>query len=489
MYDRGHRAAVAIACAGAFVAFLDTTIVNIAFPDISRSFAGSGRDALSWVLDGYFVVIAALLVPAGGLADRFGHRRIFLLGIASFTVASLLCAAAPTLPSLIAFRVVQGVGAALIAPASLAIVLDSFPLERRAAGVGLWGAAAAAAAAVGPTLGGALVELSDWRLVFLVNLPLGAAILLAGRRRLPIPAIADSRLPDLPGAAMLALGLAAITLGIVEGNDWGWAAAPTLAAFGAGSALIAGVILRSSRHPRPIVEPALFAHSSFRIGNLGTLLFAAAFFSLILGNVLFLTTVWGYTVLQAGAATLPGPATSTIVAGPAGRLADRFGHRAVIVPGAIVFAAGVMVLRSAGAEPDWLGLWLPGALLTGIGIGLAFPTLGSAAVRDVPDDRFATASAVNAAFRQIGAVLGTAILVAIVGEPATLAEALSISDSAYLFSVLAALASGAVTLGLGSQRTPGPASVRHGERQAAVAGGDLDLLAADLAEQGGAERL
>ncbi len=446
---------MAIACAGAFVAFLDTTIVNIAFPDISASFAGSGRDALSWVLDGYFVVIAALLVPAGGLADRFGHRRIFLIGVASFTVASLLCAAAPTLDLLIAFRILQGIGAALIAPASLAIVLDSFPVERRAAGVGLWGAAAAAAAAVGPTLGGALVELSDWRLVFLVNLPLGAAVLLAGRSRLPAPRIADSRLPDLPGAAMLALGLAAITLGIVEGNDWGWTSPATLSAFAAAAALLAAVVARSRRHPRPIVEPDLFAHSSFRIGNLGTLLFAAAFFSLILGNVLFLTSIWGYTVLQAGAATLPGPATSTIVAGPAGRLADRFGHRAVIVPGTIAFAAGVMVLRSAGADPDWLGLWLPGALLTGIGIGLAFPTLGSAAVRDVPVDRFATASAVNAAFRQVGAVLGTAILVAIVGDPAGLQEALSASDGAYLFAALASLAAGAVTLAL--RRAPAPA--------------------------------
>ena len=178
--------------------------------------------------------------------------------------------------------------------------------------------------------------------------------------------------------------------------------------------------------------------------------------SLILGNVLFLTSIWGYTVLQAGAATLPGPALSTVVAGPAGRLADRFGHRAVIVPGTLSFAAGVVVLRSAGAEPDWLGLWLPGAALTGIGIGLAFPTLGAAAVRDVPDDRFATASAVNAAFRQVGAVLGTAILVAIVGEPASLPEALGVSDDAYLFSVFAALASGAVALGLRSATARDP---------------------------------
>ena len=139
---------------------------------------------------------------------------------------------------------------------------------------------------------------------------------------------------------------------------------------------------------------------------------------------------------------------TTVVSGPAGRLADRFGHRAVIVPGTLVFAAGAMVLRSAGAEPDYLGLWLPGAILTGIGIGLAFPTLGSAAVRDVADDRFATASAVNAAFRQVGAVLGTAILIAIVGEPASLTEALDVSNAAYLFAALAALASGAAALGL-----------------------------------------
>jgi EmrB/QacA subfamily drug resistance transporter len=481
MYDRGHRAGVLIACTGAFLVFLDATIVNIAFPDISTSFPGSGRDLLSWVLNGYFVVIAALLVPAGGLADRFGHKRIFLLGAAGFTGASLLCAVAPSLEMLIAFRVLQGIGAAMIAPTSLAIVLDSFPAEKRAAGVGLWGAAAAAAAAVGPTLGGALVELSDWRLVFLVNLPLGAAVLFAGYRLLPDRPTADSRLPDLLGALMLALGLATVTLGIVEGNDWGWSSTPTLGCFAACAALLAGVAARSLRHPRPVVEPALFRHRSFGIGNLGTLLFAAAFFSLILGNVLFLTSVWGYTVFHAGLATLPGPALSTVVAGPAGKLADRFGHRAVIVPGALFFAAGVLVLRSAGAEPDYLGLWLPGACLTGIGIGLAFPTLGAASVRDIPVDRFATASAVNAAFRQIGAVLGTAILVAIVGEPGSLAEALDSSDAAYMFAALASLASGAAVLGLRRQRAPGALGGGESDDEAAVAGRDLDRGAPDLA--------
>jgi len=481
MYDRGHRSAVLIACTAAFLVFLDTTIANIAFPDISASFPEASRGLLSWVLDGYFVVIAALLVPAGGLADRFGHRRVFLWGLAGFTAASLLCALAPSLETLIAFRVLQGAGAAAIAPTSLAIILDSFPAEKRATGVGLWGAAAAAAAATGPTLGAALVELDSWRLVFLVNLPLGAALLFAGRRLLPEGELAESRLPDLPGALMMALGLAAVTLGIVEGNDWGWTAAGTLAAFGAGVLLLSAVVVRSLRHPRPIVEPALFAHRSFTIGNLGTLLFAAAFFSLILGNVLFLTSIWGYSILSAGLAALPGPAMTTLVAGPAGRLADRFDHRAVIVPGTLVFAVGALVLRSAGAEPDYLGTWLPGAVLTGIGIGLAFPTLGSAAVRDVADDRFATASAVNAAFRQVGAVLGTAILVAIVGDPASLSESLRVSDAAYLFAALASLASGAVALGLSRQRAPGPLGVGEGNRDRAVAGADGDVLAADAA--------
>jgi EmrB/QacA subfamily drug resistance transporter len=454
MYDRGHRASVLIACTGAFLVFLDTTIVNIAFPDISASFPEASRGLLSWVLDGYFVVIAALLVPMGGLADRFGHKRVFLGGLALFTISSLLCAVAPSLEALIAFRVLQGVGAAAIAPTSLAIVLDSFPVEKRSTGVGLWGAAAAAAAATGPTLGAALVELDSWRLVFLVNLPLGAALLLPGRGLPTHQARRDSRLPDLPGALMLALGLAAVTLGIVEGNNWGWTSARTLSAFAAAALLLGAVVGRSLRHPRPIVEPALFAHRSFSLGNLGTLLFAAAFFSLILGNVLFLTTVWGYSILSAGLAALPGPAMTTLVSGPAGKLADRFGHRAVVVPGTIVFAGGALVLRAAGAEPDYVGLWLPGAVLTGIGIGLAFPTLGSAAVRDVAEDRFATASAVNAAFRQVGAVLGTAILIAIIGDPASLTEALRVSDAAYLFAVFAALASGVAALGLRRQRAP-----------------------------------
>ncbi len=333
---------------------------------------------------------------------------------------------APSLPLLIAFRVLQGVGAAMIAPASLAIVLDSFPVERRSAGVGLWGAAAAAAAAIGPTLGGALVELSDWRLVFLVNLPLGVAIVFAGRSRLPRPALLDSRLPDLPGAAMLALSLATVTLGIVEGNDWGWASVrhPRLLRRRRAPA-------RRRRRPQPpppapdrragALRPPLLPRRQPRHPALRRRLLLADPRQRPLPHLdLGLHHPAGGAGGAAGAGALD-----------RGRRPGRPARRSLRPPRRRRPRHARLRGRDDGPalgrrRAGLLGLWLPGACLTGIGIGLAFPTLGAAAVRDVPVDRFATASAVNAAFRQVGAVLGTAILVAIVGEPASLPESLDV---------------------------------------------------------------
>jgi MFS family permease len=215
------------------------------------------------------------------------------------------------------------------------------------------------------------------------------------------------------------------------------------------------VARRCASHPRPLVDPALMRIASFRRANLGTMLFAMAFFATILGNILFLTGVWRYSVLHAGLATMPGPILTTIAAGPAGRFADRFGHRAVIVPGTLLYAAGLLVLRGAGAEPDYAGTWLPGMALAGLGIGLAFPTLGAASAADLPAERFGIGSAVNGAFRQFGAVLGTAILIAILGGaagPATLAQAMTRADTGYLFGICCSLAAGAVALTLGPER-------------------------------------
>lgn len=458
--------AIAAACAGGFLAFLDTTIVNVSFPSIAESFPGAGRAELSWVLDAYFIVIAALLVPAGGIADRIGRKRVFLAAVLAFAVTSVLCAVAPSWQVLVAARALQGAAAAVIAPVSLALMLPEFPAARRAAGVGIWGAAAALAAASGPPLGGVIVELADWRWIFFANVPIALLVLLAGRRGLRESVDEHvGGLPDLAGSGLVIGGLGLLALAIVEGGTWGWGSGRVVGAFAAAAVLLAAVARRCTTHPRPIVDPALLRIASFRRANAGTLLFSMAFFSTLLGNVLFLTSVWGYSVLHAGLAVVPGPLASTLVAGPAGRLADRFGHRAVIVPGCLAYVAGILVLRSAGAEPDYVGTWLPGQLLTGVGIGLAFPTFGAAAVAEVPEARFGSASAVSSAFRQFGAVLGTAILVAIVGTPQTLAGALDAADRAYVFSAAAALAAGVAALTL--RRVALPAAEPRAEAAAA----------------------
>ncbi|WP_354701836.1 Drug efflux pump JefA [Paraconexibacter sp. AEG42_29] len=444
-------------CGASFLAFLDTTIVNTSFPSIGESFEDASPAELSWILDGYFIVFAALLIPAGGIADRVGRRRVFLVGVAAFTLSSLLCAVAPTWEALIAARVLQGTAAAVIAPVSLALILGQYPAERRAAGIGVWGASAALAAACGPPLGGLLVEVADWRWIFLVNLPIGALVIAAGVRALDESRDEDATgLPDLLASALVAVGLALLALGIVEGNNWGWGSPRVIGAFAAAAVLVAVVARRCLTHPRPLVDPALMAIASFRRANLATLLFAAAFFSTILGNILFLTGVWGYDVLHAGLATIPGPLATTFASQPAGRLADRFGHRAVIVPGCLLYATGLLVLRSAGGEPDWAGTWLPGMVIQGIGVGLAFPTLGAAAAADIDEARFGVASAVTSAFRQFGAVLGTAILIAIVGQPTTLAAALAASDDAYLFGVGSVLGAAVVAGTIVTRRVLAP---------------------------------
>jgi NTE family protein len=214
---------LAIASLGAAVAFVDATIVNIAFPDIERSFPGTSIASLSWVLNAYNIVFAAFLVAAARIADLVGRRRMFILGLQVFTLASLLCALAPSPGALIAFRMVQALGAACLVPAALALVLNAFPPERRSHGVALLSAVGAAAAGLGPSLGGILVTLDNWRLVFLVNIPIGlTAMLLARRRLVESRTPGRRRLPDLPGALLFGLAIAVLVLGVVKGQQWGW---------------------------------------------------------------------------------------------------------------------------------------------------------------------------------------------------------------------------------------------------------------------------
>jgi EmrB/QacA subfamily drug resistance transporter len=410
-----------VAAFGAFLAFLDSTIVNIAFPAIQRYFHNSDIGSLSWVLNAYNIVFAAFLVAGGRLADLLGRKRMFISGVVLFTAASGLCAAADSVGQLVAFRMLQGISAAVLVPASLALVIESFDAARRAHGVGLWGAAAAIASGLGPPIGGALVDASSWRWVFLVNLPLGlVAVVVARRGLVESRASGRRRVPDLRGAALLAIGLGCLTLGLVKGQDWGWVAPATIGSFLGAVVAMLGFVLSSRNHPAPLIDPAFLRNRPFLAGNALTLVASPGFYAYLLTHVLFLNYVWGYNLLRAGLAVAPAAFVAAVVAALLGRVADRHGYRLIIIAGALAWAGGLLwYIQRVGPTPDFLGEWLPGQILQGIGVGATLPMLGSAALAGLAaGGSYATASAVVSSTRQLGAVIGIALLVVVVGTPA-----------------------------------------------------------------------
>jgi EmrB/QacA subfamily drug resistance transporter len=435
-----------------FMSFLDVTIVNIAFPDIRASFPHDSLSHLSWILNAYSIVFAAALVPAGRLADRFGRRRFFLLGVLVFLAASAACGAAPSVDILIAARAVQALGGAILVPASLGLLLPEFPLARRATATALWGATGAVAAAAGPSLGGLLVDWQGWRAVFFVNLLIGLAALIPARRLLRESRDPNALLPDALGAVLLALGVGALALGIVQGPQWGWSSPRTVGSFVASAVLLASFFFRSARHQAPVIELSLFRVRSFSVANIGGFVFATAFFALLLCNVLFLTSVWRYSILEAGIALTPGPLMAAVGAPIGGRLADRFGQRVVAVPGSLLFGAGALLFAlRVGAEPAFASEFLPANMLGGLGVGLTFAGFGSAAVAELPPNRYATGGAINNCIRQIGAVLGISTLIVLIGTPAP-SEALHVFHRAWALMAVAGLVAATAGLALGRVR-------------------------------------
>ena len=442
---------LAVASLGAFLAFVDATIVNVAFPDIRESFEGASFGTLSWIFNAYNVVFAAFLVAAGRVADLLGHRRMFIGGIALFTFASAACGLAPSVEVLIGARALQAVGAAILVPASLALVLANFDSSRRTHAVGLWGAAAALAAGLGPPLGGALVELESWRSAFLVNVPIGiGAIVLARRTLVESRAPGRRTMPDLRGSAMLAGAVACITLAIVQGDQWGWTSVGVLVSIAA--AVVLGVLVarRLGSHPSPVFDPVLLRVRAFGVANVLTLIAGLGFYAYLLNHVLFLTTLWDYNVLEAGLAVAPGALVAAVTAAYFGKLADRHDPRWVILPGAAIWAlAYVWYFAVVGTTPAFLAEWLPGQVLSGIGVGMTLPILGAAAVSAVPGGRYAMASAIVSSSRQLGGVLGIAILVVIIGTPGSPAEAAAVFDDGWTMSAacFALIALGTVFMG------------------------------------------
>ena len=295
-----------------FISFLDVTIVNIAFPNIQASFPDASLAALSWILNAYNIVFAALLVPAGRLADRIGRRRMFFIGLLTFLAASTLCGLAPSVPVLVAARVLQAVGAAALVPTSLALLLPEFPLEQRATATALWAAMGGIAAATGPSLGGVLVHATSWRAVFFVNLLFGIAVLVPARRLLrERRELNPGPLPDALGVGLLVSGIALLSLAIVKGQDWGWGSAAVLGSLAGAAMLLALFAWRSATHAAPVVELPLFRVRSFAVACAGVFAFALGFYALLLANILFLTQVWHYSILKAGFAVITTEPTQT----------------------------------------------------------------------------------------------------------------------------------------------------------------------------------
>jgi EmrB/QacA subfamily drug resistance transporter len=439
-----RRIVFTVTALGAFMASLDLSIVNVAFPALERSFPSDPRATLAWVITSYGIVFGSLLVIAGRTADRLGSRRVFFAGLGVFTAGSALCGLAPSVALLVAGRVIQGCGAAALLPASLSLLLAAFPAERRSQVVALWGGVGALAVATGPSLGAALITIGGWRAAFFVNVPIGIAAWLAGRRVLvkSRPGAAGAA-PDYLGAVLIALTLSALVLGITEGPTWGWTSAPVIGCF-AGAVVVGTIFLwRSARHPEPVLDLTLFRARSFSVANAATFLYAMGFFAMLLGNILFLTSVWHYPILEAGLAVTPGPLVVALVSGPAGRTASRIGFRKVLLAGFAVFFAGLVWFATrVGLQHDYLTTWLPGTLIIGLGIGLTFPVLGAAAVSSLHPNRFAVGSAVNQTARQIGGAFGVALLVVILGTPHSPADALAHFHNLWWYAAATAALSG-----------------------------------------------
>ncbi len=440
------RAVLLVAVLGGSLAAADGSSVNIAIPNIAQDFPGESLSSISWVLNSYNIVFAAFLIVGGQLADLLGRRRVFSIGLFVFATASGLCAIAPSLGVLVAARILEAAGAAMLVPSALAIVLEAHHAQDRVHAVALGSAVAALAAGLGPPVGGALITASSWRLVFVVNVALSVVVLLLARRVLvESRAPGRRRLPDLLGGLVLAGAIAVLVLAILKGSEWGWGNARVVGAFALAGALTGWFTLRTTRARTPVVDPALLRIRAFRLSNGAALVMAGGFFAYALCNVLFLTEVWDYSILKAGLALTPEPFLAMALATPTIHLVRRIGHRPVMVIGALIWAGGMAYFAFAlGSSPDFLGGWLPGMLILGVGSGLAFPTLSGVAVGSVPGPRFAIATSLNSVSTQIGAALGVAVLIAIVGE----AHVLDVFEQGWLFSAACFVAGAAACLGL-----------------------------------------
>lgn len=410
---------LAIVCIGIILANLDLFIVNVGLPSIAHDFRGASLEDLSWILNGYAIAYAALLVFFARLAERHRRDRSFLLGIGLFTAASAACAAATNVETLVAFRIAQAAGAALMTPTSISLLLASFPPDRRALAVRHWTAIGGFAAALGPVVGGLLI-VASWRWIFLVNVPIGIFAIVVGWRKLPKVPGHDVARPSLFAALMVTIGVGALTFAIVKGNDWGWTSAGIIGSGVAAVVSLATFVRHCLRAANPFVDPGLFRARQFTGASLVMAPYSIAFGALLFSIAVWEQTAWGWSALKTGLAIAPGPLlvpiTSTLFAS---RLIARFGAASVITAGIVLFTLCMAIYASAIGETPSMTVAILGMIAAGIGVGLTFPTLMGVAASSLPPSSFATGSGVINMIRQAGLAIGVAIFVAIVALAAT----------------------------------------------------------------------
>lgn len=412
---------VLLSSVAVFLIALEITIISVALPEIEQAFPGSSRATLSWIFTAYNVGVASLMLIAGWLAERHGRKRIFLNGMAIFAIGSVLSGLAPHVALLISGRVVQAIGGAMLLPASLALILHGVAPERKDASIGIWGAMAGLAAAVGPTLGALLVDAAGWRWVFLINVPIAIVAMIFGPRVLSESNDPDaSPHVDVLGPPLGASGVAALVFAIVAAGVRGVTAPVVLIAAAAALVLLAGFVVRTMRHESPLFPPGLAALPTYRSGAVGTMVFGAGFAGWLVLAPTFLVEVWDYSIVEAGFAIAPAPVAMAITAGPAGKLCARFGYRWIITIGSLISMGAIaLFVLSIDIESSYVTSFLPGAILLGVGVGIGFPMLTAASMHDVPAASYAVGAAGNTTVRQVALALGISIAVAIVGTAET----------------------------------------------------------------------
>jgi EmrB/QacA subfamily drug resistance transporter len=397
---------------GLFMIMLDNTVVNVALPSIQDDL-DADLSELQWIVTGYALTFAALMLVGGKVADAYGRRLIFVVGIGVFTFASLLCGLAGSSEMLIAARVLQGAGAALMNPATLSIIAATFPPRERGTAIGIWAGTSALALAIGPLVGGLITEHLDWSWIFFVNVPIGVLGIAASFLLIDESRDETHERLDLPGLATSGLGLFALTYGLIEANTYGWTSARILGAFAvAGIALGAFVLLE--RHQRaPMLPLELFRNRTYTGANLTMLLVALAMFGVFFFVSLYMQNVLGYSAVQAGAAFLPMTLLIILVAPMAGRTADRFGSRGLMTVGMTLIALQLALFSQLGADASFWQL-LPSLLIGGVGMALTMTPSAAAATRAVPVEKAGVGAAVLNSARQVGGTMGIAVMGAIV---------------------------------------------------------------------------